>query len=202
MSRNRFGLLLANLHFANNGTIEPSSRLGKVLPLINILIDNYQKIFSPGEDIVVDETMVPWRRPLIFRQYILTKSHKYGIKLFKLCSTECYSWSAKVYSGREITGSKQVSIAENICIELADKFARGARSRCGLSERRTTPWETPMNLMFPYSRAVADQRLGQSSMADSERRTSEKLVGPYLPKPLSPHLLVGLPVTLHRPWPE
>ena len=59
MSRNRFGLLLANLHFANNRTIEPSSRLGKVSPLINILIDNYQKIFSPGEDIVVDETMVP-----------------------------------------------------------------------------------------------------------------------------------------------
>ncbi|KAL2714363.1 piggyBac transposable element-derived protein 4-like isoform X1 [Vespula squamosa] len=41
MSRNRFKLLLANLHFANNETIEQSSRLGKVLPLISILMDNY-----------------------------------------------------------------------------------------------------------------------------------------------------------------
>ena len=42
-----------------------------------------------------------------------------------------------------------------------------------------------MNLMFSYSRAVADQRLGHPLMADSVRRTSEKLVGPYLPRPLT-----------------
>lgn len=72
MSRIQFELLLANLYFANNETIEQSSRLGKVLPLINILTDNYQKVFSPGQDIVVDEIMVLWRGPLIFRQYIPT----------------------------------------------------------------------------------------------------------------------------------
>lgn len=106
MSRNRFELLLANLHFANNETIEQNSRLGKVLPLVNILTDNYQKVFSPGQDIVVDETMVPWRGRLVFRQYIPTKSHKYGIKLFKLCSTEGYTWSSKIYSGRDISGKR------------------------------------------------------------------------------------------------
>lgn len=128
MSRNRFELLLSNIHFANNETIEESSRLGKVLPLLNILTDNYQKVFSPGEDIVVDETMVPWRGRLIFRQYIPTKSHKYGIKLFKLCSTEGYTWSAKIYSGRDTSGKKQVGIAENVCIELADKLLNEGRT--------------------------------------------------------------------------
>ena len=39
--------------------------------------------------------------------------------------------------------------------------------------------------MFSYSRAVADQRLGHPVMPDSVRRTSEKLVGPYLPRPLT-----------------
>ena len=58
MSRNRFELILSNLHFANNEAVN-NNRLGKVLPLIDTLIDNYQKIFSPGPDIVVDETMVP-----------------------------------------------------------------------------------------------------------------------------------------------
>ncbi|XP_012246014.1 piggyBac transposable element-derived protein 4-like [Bombus impatiens] len=128
MSRNRFELLLANLHFANNETIGQSNTLGKVLPLINILTDNYQQIFSPGKDIVVNETMVPWRGRLIFRQYIPTKSHKYGIKLFKLCFTEGYTWSVKVYSGREITGNKQVGIAENVCIELVDKLLNEGRT--------------------------------------------------------------------------
>ena len=128
MPRNRFELLLSNLHFANNETIEESRILGKVLPLLNILTDNYQKVFSPGEDIVVDETMVPWRGRLIFRQYIPMKSHKYGIKLFKLCSTEGYTWSAKIYSGRDTSGKKQVGIAENVCIELADKLLNEGRT--------------------------------------------------------------------------
>ena len=61
----------------------------------------------------------------------------------------------------------------------------GARGGCGFSGRRTTPWETPMNLMFSYSRVVVGRRLGHSPMADSVRRTSEKLVGPYLPRPLT-----------------
>ncbi|CAK9817913.1 hypothetical protein ANTQUA_LOCUS9598 [Anthophora quadrimaculata] len=52
MSRNRFELLLANLHFANNEIIEENSRLERVLLLIHILTDSYQEVFSPGQDIV------------------------------------------------------------------------------------------------------------------------------------------------------
>ena len=72
--------------------------------------------------------MVPWRGRLIFRQYIPAKSHKYGIKLFKLCSTEGYTWSAKIYSGRDTSGRKQVGIAEDVCIELADKLLNEGRT--------------------------------------------------------------------------
>ena len=42
-----------------------------------------------------------------------------------------------------------------------------------------------MNLMFSYSGAVADRRLGHPPVVDSRRRTSQKLVGPYLPRPLT-----------------
>ena len=66
-------------------------------------------------------------------------------------------------------------------INVVDDTLRGARGACGFSGCRTTPWETPMNLMFSYSRVVA----GHPPMADSVRRTSEKLVGPYLPRPLT-----------------
>ncbi|XP_015175257.1 PREDICTED: uncharacterized protein LOC107065789 [Polistes dominula] len=109
MSRNRFELLLSNLHMANNETIEENNRLGKVFPLINILTHNYQKVFSPGEDIVVDETL-------------------YGIKIFKLRSIEGCTWSKKVYSGRDTSGRRQVGIAENVCIELANKLLNEVRS--------------------------------------------------------------------------
>ena len=63
---------------------------------------------------------------------------------------------------------------------------REARGGYGLSGRRTTPWQTPMNLIFSYSRVVAGRRLWHLPNVDSERRTSE-LVGPYLPRPLTSH---------------
>ncbi|XP_029054531.2 piggyBac transposable element-derived protein 4-like [Osmia bicornis bicornis] len=128
MSRNRFELLLSNLHFANNVAIQCNNRLGKVLPLVEILTNNYQQIFLPGSEIVVDETLVPWRGRLIFRQYIPTKSHKYGIKLFKLCSTEGYTWSTKIYAGRDSSEIQRVGIAEKVCFELINKLLNEGRT--------------------------------------------------------------------------
>ena len=70
-------------------------------------------------------------------------------------------------------------------ITLPVSISRGARGRYGFSGHRTTPWETPMNLMFSYSRVVAGRGLWHSPIDDPVRRTSEKLVGPYLPRPLT-----------------
>ena len=42
-----------------------------------------------------------------------------------------------------------------------------------------------MNLMFSYSRVAAGRRLSYPPMAHSVRRTSEKLVGSHLPRPLT-----------------
>ena len=61
-------------------------RLAKIQPLLDVLEQNFKELFCPGEDIVIDETLIPWRGRLIFRQYIPNKAHRYGIKLFKLCS--------------------------------------------------------------------------------------------------------------------
>lgn len=102
MSPNRFELLLTNLHFVTTKNIEH-----RIVDLEEFYhsytywqdnTDNYQKVFSSDQDIVIDETMILWRRWLVFRQYIPTKLCKYQIKLFKLCSTEGYIWSAKVYA--------------------------------------------------------------------------------------------------------
>lgn len=57
-------------------------------------------VYAPGDTIVVDETMVPFRGRLKFRQYNPSKAHKYGIKLFKLCTPSGYTWDMKVYDGQ------------------------------------------------------------------------------------------------------
>ncbi|KOC58679.1 hypothetical protein WH47_08076 [Habropoda laboriosa] len=65
---------------------------------------------------------IPWRGRLIFKQYIPNKAHKYGIKLFKLCSNEGYTWAMKIYSGRSADGIRETGLAGNVCLQLAEKL--------------------------------------------------------------------------------
>lgn len=128
MSRNRFQLLLSMLHFNNNETIQKGERTGKIQPLVNLLQRKCQELFYPGEEIVVDETLVPWRGRLIFRQYIPNKAHRYGIKLFKLCSSDGYTWAFKIYSGKPATGEREVGLAEKVCLELCAQLLDEGRT--------------------------------------------------------------------------
>ena len=45
--------------------------------------------------------MIPWRGRLSFCQYIPGKVHKYGVKLYKLCTVKGYTWNLKVYCGKK-----------------------------------------------------------------------------------------------------
>ena len=124
MSRNRFQELLRYIHFADNVTIDPTDRRAKILALVDLLQSKFQKLYTPEESIVIDESLVPWRGRLIFRQYIPSKAHKYGIKLFKLCAGQGYCWSLQMYVGKNGTGGREVGLTQRICEELT----RGLRS--------------------------------------------------------------------------
>ena len=52
------------------------------------------------ENLVIDETTVPYRDKFRFRQYIPGKVHKYKTKLFKLIHPKSYTYNACVYEGR------------------------------------------------------------------------------------------------------
>ena len=96
MTRNRFDLLLQCLHFCNNDDIDDNTKkLFKVEKVINLAIAQFIQATNPGKDMAIDETMIPWRGRLSFCQYIPGKAHKYGVKLYKLCSVEGYTWNLK-----------------------------------------------------------------------------------------------------------
>ncbi|XP_055918628.1 piggyBac transposable element-derived protein 4-like [Eupeodes corollae] len=99
MSRNRFQLLLKCIHFAGNATIE-GNRLEKVKYLLDILEKNFVSARIPGEILAVDESMIPWRGRLQFRQFNPGKSHKYGVKVYKLCATNGYTYTRSIYAGK------------------------------------------------------------------------------------------------------
>lgn len=118
MPRNRFELILKFLHFSDNLTADTNDRLYKIKEVLEKFIKNYQKTYTPGEKICVDESLIPWRGRLIFRQYIPNKAAKYGIKVYKLCTEKGYTWNLQVYCGK--SKDPETEVPEKTVMSLTD----------------------------------------------------------------------------------
>lgn len=123
MSRNRFEIILQYLHFSNNETANKSDRIFKIRPIIDMVKITFQKYYSPKEDICVDESQVPFRRRIVFRQYNKSKRHKYGLKLFKLCTIPGYTCKFSLYSGKNIdtVNTTPTKVVMSLCSQILNK---------------------------------------------------------------------------------
>lgn len=103
MTRNRFEQLLSMWHFSDNDQVHNAEidRLHKLTPLLKSLVESFEDVITPGINVCIDETMVPFRGRLKFKQYIKNKRHKFGIKLYKLCLQNGYTYNIKVYCGND-----------------------------------------------------------------------------------------------------
>ena len=103
MSRNRFALILRSLHFCDNlkGYLESvTSKLKKIESVYDCLRKSFRESFYPYQNVVIDESLVLWRGNLSFRQYIPSKRHQFGIKLFVMCDCKTgYVQDLILYTG-------------------------------------------------------------------------------------------------------
>lgn len=118
MGRDRFILLLKFWHFSDERN-DTEDRLYKIRQILNMLNNRFRDILTPGKFIVIDESMIPWRGRLNFRQYIKNKSHKYGVKLYKLCTPEGYTFKTIVYTGKE-GNRREVNHGKNVVMKLIE----------------------------------------------------------------------------------
>lgn len=125
MGRDRFILLLKFWHFSDERN-DTGDRLYKIRQILNMLNNRFREILTPGKCIVIDESMIPWRGRLIFRQYIKNKSHKYGVKLYKLCTPEGYTFKTIVYTGKE-GKSREVNHGQNVVMKLIEGLENEGR---------------------------------------------------------------------------
>jgi len=88
MKRDRFELIMKFLHFNDNSTYDATDenrdRLHKVRPLIDGLRERCRKVYYPGKNLSVDESLVLFKGRVHFKQFIRTKRARFGIKLFEL----------------------------------------------------------------------------------------------------------------------
>ncbi|CAH1963247.1 unnamed protein product [Acanthoscelides obtectus] len=76
--------------------------------------------YTPARVFCIDESLIPFRGRLIFKQYIPNKAHTYGVKIFKLCAGPGCTWNMKIYSGKE--ADQNNSILTKIVLELSEKL--------------------------------------------------------------------------------
>lgn len=126
MSRNRFQLLLRFVHFSDNSEGDRTDKSRKFIKVLNQLQDKFCEAFTPGERLTVDETMIPFSGRLSFRQYIPSKSHKYGVKMFKLCNSEGYTLRMQVYTGKKDTVSR--NLPADIVMDLSEPYLDRGRT--------------------------------------------------------------------------
>lgn len=108
-------------HFANNETAPEGDRLHKVQSLLSYLVTKFKDAKTPSNILAVDETMVPFRGRLKVRQYIPGKSHKYGVKLFKVCFPDgSCTYNISIYSGKMDTQSK--GLGETVVLNLCEDY--------------------------------------------------------------------------------
>lgn len=127
ISRNRFELLLAMWHFSDNQdnkTLD-EGRLRKISPLITQIIERFQDVYTPGLKVCIDETMVPFRGRLKFKQYLKNKKHKFGIKVYKLCCEGGYTYNFQVYCGNDKAQGGLAS--SNVVLSLMQKLLDSGR---------------------------------------------------------------------------
>jgi len=101
-------------------------RLYKVRKLLNIANELVKNIQEPGEIIAVDESMIPFRGRLKFRQYIPNKTHKYGVKFFKVCGTNGYTYKIIIYEGKQSKPGEALS--ETIVTSLCENYLNEGRT--------------------------------------------------------------------------
>ncbi|XP_030638827.1 piggyBac transposable element-derived protein 4-like [Chanos chanos] len=97
-SQDRFFLLLHALHFSDSS---PSSDpLHKIRNILNSILKSFSHVFYPHKDLCINESILKWKGRLSFKQYILSKRRRFGVKLFVLCDVLTgYVQDLIVYTG-------------------------------------------------------------------------------------------------------
>lgn len=103
MPRDRYTAILRYLHFADNDFPSAVDRLWKVRHVLSFLTEKFKMYFVPFQNVVIDESLVLFRGRVVFRQYIPSKRHRYGIKFFVLCDCETgYVQDMIVYTASDV----------------------------------------------------------------------------------------------------
>lgn len=83
---------------------------------MDFIFQKFKELYTPTQNLSIDEAMCPWKGRLVFRVYMRDKPTKWGIKLYKLCESDSgYIWNFEVFCHQPAISNKPV----DVCMRLA-----------------------------------------------------------------------------------
>jgi len=147
MARDRFLHLLRFLHFADNDVTDATDpncdRLHKIHAFVNAIHARCAAVYSPSQDLCVDESLVLFKGRVAFKQFIRNKRARFGIKLFELCTSNGIFLNFLIYHGKmseELHSDPNCDLlmSEKIPVTLVQRFLNRSH-RLFLENYYTTP---------------------------------------------------------------
>ena len=100
MRRDRYTQIRKMIHFTDPADEDPEDPMRKLSTYLDVLLACFKEVYTPEQNVAVDEYLSLWKGRLKFRVYIPNKRERYGVKVYMLCeSASAYLYSFKVYSG-------------------------------------------------------------------------------------------------------
>lgn len=113
----RFILINKYLHFANDSP-DDTDRLKKLRPVIQYLVRKFQLVYTPNNNICIDESLMKCRGRLSYIQFNPSKRSRFGIKFYKLCESDSgFCWNFFIYCGQD--DHQNMLASEAIVLELS-----------------------------------------------------------------------------------
>lgn len=125
MSRDRFLDILSQLHFRDNEAMRPdeTDRLYKLRPVLDHLANKYRSVYTPGQNVTVDESLMKFKGRLKFKQYCPMKRSRFGIKVYRMCDVgDCagYTIEFHIYSGQD--RDPNVPASQRVVLDLTARL--------------------------------------------------------------------------------
>jgi hypothetical protein len=122
ISYDKFLLIHRCFHLNDNEKKDSTDPIYKIRPLFIFLLGNWRRYYKFSKRLTIDECMIKFNGRLSFKQYIMNKPVKWGIKAFLICNSyNGYCYNIKLFYGKKTTPiSEKISKSENIVLDFVN----------------------------------------------------------------------------------
>jgi hypothetical protein len=127
MSRNRFEMMLSNLHLNDNTTIprDNKDKIYKIRPFVINMKTQFDLLHHGTRELAVDESIILFKGRSSLKQYNPKKPIKRGYKLWCIADQHGYIKDFDVYQGKDEVAEEKFGnygLGERVVLSLTEKY--------------------------------------------------------------------------------